>query len=93
MSVMSNYKFTQPYKVEFIGDYKQHKGNPALLRSDSMLKAIGKSINIRVKLSFIVKTYLSNFQSRINHIEPISMESTIAFGIGKHTIALLVKLS
>jgi len=48
MSVVSNYKFTQPNKVEFIGDYKEHKGNPALLRSDSMLKAIGKSINIRV---------------------------------------------
>lgn len=48
MSVVSNYKFTQPNKVEFIGDYKQHKGNPALLRYDSMLKAIGKSINIRV---------------------------------------------
>ncbi len=48
MSVVSNYKFAQPNKVEFIGDYKQHKGNPALLRSDSMLKAIGKSINIRV---------------------------------------------
>lgn len=31
-----------------IGDYKTHKGNPGLLRSDSMLKAIGKSINIRV---------------------------------------------
>ena len=31
-----------------MGDYKSHKGNPALLRSDSMLKAIGKSINIRV---------------------------------------------
>lgn len=48
MSVVSNYKFTHPNKVKFIGDYKQHKGNPALLRSDSMLKAIGKSINIRV---------------------------------------------
>lgn len=48
MSVVSNYKFTQPNKVELIGDYKQHKGNPALLRSDSMLKAIGKSVNIRV---------------------------------------------
>ncbi|HNV50195.1 MAG TPA: hypothetical protein PKH57_04545 [Bacteroidales bacterium] len=48
MSVLSNYKFTEPDKVELIGDYKQHKGNPALLRSDSMLKAIGKSINIRV---------------------------------------------
>lgn len=48
MSVVSNYRFTHPDKVEYIGDYKQHKGNPALLRSDSMLKAIGKSINIRV---------------------------------------------
>lgn len=48
MSVVSNYKFTQPNKIELIGDYKQHKGNPSLLRSDSMLKAIGKSINIRV---------------------------------------------
>ncbi|RZD15812.1 MAG: hypothetical protein EVJ46_09855 [Candidatus Acididesulfobacter guangdongensis] len=48
MSIVSNYKFTAPDKIEFIGDYKQHKGNPALLRSDSMLKAIGKSINIRV---------------------------------------------
>ena len=48
MSVVSNYKFTQSKKVDFVGDYKQHKGNPSLLRSDSMLKAIGKSINIRV---------------------------------------------
>lgn len=48
MSVVSNYKFTLPYKIDFISDYRQHKGNPSLLRSDSMLKAIGKSINIRV---------------------------------------------
>lgn len=48
MSVVSNYKFIKPNKVNFVGDYKQHKGSPALLRSDSMLKAIGKSINIRV---------------------------------------------
>lgn len=48
MSIVSNYKFTQPDTVEFVGDYKKHKGNPSLLRSDSMLKAIGKSINIRV---------------------------------------------
>lgn len=31
-----------------LGDYTTHQGNPSLLRSDSMLKAIGKSINIRV---------------------------------------------
>ncbi len=48
MSVVSNYKFTQPNRVQLVGDYTQHKGNPSLLRSDSMLKAIGKSINIRV---------------------------------------------
>jgi len=48
MSIVSNYKYTPPNKVEYVGDYKQHKGNPGLLRSDSMLKAIGKSINIRV---------------------------------------------
>lgn len=48
MSIVSNYRYTEPTNIEFIGDYKQHKGNPALLRSDSMLKAIGKSINIRV---------------------------------------------
>lgn len=48
MSIVSNYKFSNPDNLSFVGDYKTHKGNPALLRSDSMLKAIGKSINIRV---------------------------------------------
>ena len=48
MSIVSNYRLHKPDKIEFIGDYKQHKGNPSLLRSDSMLKATGKSINIRV---------------------------------------------
>jgi len=48
MSVVSNYKFTKPNEIQLVGDYTQHKGNPSLLRSDSMLKAIGKSINIRV---------------------------------------------
>ena len=48
MSVVSNYQFEQPNNIKLAGDYKTHKGNPSLLRSDSMLKAIGKSINIRV---------------------------------------------
>lgn len=47
MSIVNNYKYTNG-SVECIGDYKSHKGNPSILRSDSMLKAIGKSINIRV---------------------------------------------
>lgn len=48
MSIVSNYEYKPPYEIKFIGDYKQHKGNPSLLRSDSMLKAIAKAINIRV---------------------------------------------
>lgn len=48
MSVVSNYRYLGEENIEFVGDYKTHKGNPALLRSDSMLKAIGKAINIRV---------------------------------------------
>lgn len=49
MSIVSNYKYDKKQNnISFIGDYKSHKGNPSLLRSDSMLKAIGKSINIRV---------------------------------------------
>ena len=48
MSVVSNYKFEQPDTIQLVGDYKAHKGQPSLMRSDSMLKAIGKSINIRV---------------------------------------------
>ncbi|MDR1793286.1 MAG: hypothetical protein LBR36_07605 [Bacteroidales bacterium] len=48
MSIVSNYKYINQNNIQLIGDYTQHKGNPSLLRSDSMLKAIGKSINIRV---------------------------------------------
>jgi hypothetical protein len=47
MSIVNNYKYDNG-QVNYIGDYKAHKGNPSILRSDSMLKAIGKSINIRV---------------------------------------------
>lgn len=49
MSVVWNWEFTPATKnVVCIGDYRTHQGNPGLLRSDTMLKAIGKSINIRV---------------------------------------------
>ncbi len=49
MSILSNYEFDKTEKiVKWIGDYTTHKGNPSLLRSDSMLKAIGKLISIRV---------------------------------------------
>jgi hypothetical protein len=51
MSIVWNWELKQVGKNEepiCLGDYKSHRGNPGLLRSDSMLKAIGKSINIRV---------------------------------------------
>lgn len=49
MSVVWNWEFIAKNKdLACIGDYKTHQGNPGLLRSDTMLKAIGKSINIRV---------------------------------------------
>ncbi|MDR0977864.1 MAG: hypothetical protein LBL71_02375 [Endomicrobium sp.] len=48
MSIVSNYKYTAPNHITLLGDYKTHKGIPSLLRFDSMLKAIGKSINIKV---------------------------------------------
>ena len=49
MSIVSNYKYLpQSDSLQYLGDYKSHKGIPSILRSDSMLKAIGKSINIRV---------------------------------------------
>ena len=47
MSIVWNWEYRDG-KLKCIGDYKTHQGNPGLLRSDSMLKAIGKSINIRV---------------------------------------------
>jgi hypothetical protein len=51
MSVTWNWELKKSDgKEKFIclGDYNSHQGNPSLLRSDTMLKAIGKSINIRV---------------------------------------------
>lgn len=49
MSVVWNWEFTPATKsLVCIGDYRTHQGNPGLLRSDTMLKAMGKSINIRV---------------------------------------------
>ncbi len=49
MSVVWNWEYDPETKeLKCIGDYRTHQGNPGLLRSDTMLKAIGKSINIRV---------------------------------------------
>ena len=49
MSIINNYSYNLGL-IDFLGDYSTHKGNPSLLRSDSMLKAIGKSANIRTNI-------------------------------------------
>ena len=49
MSVVWNWEyFKDKNKLTCIGDYTTHRGTPGLIRSDTMLKAIGKSIAIRV---------------------------------------------
>ena len=49
MSIVWNWQlYPETGEIKCIGDYTTHQGNPGLLRSDTMLKAIGKSINIRV---------------------------------------------
>lgn len=48
MSIVWNWELKSNKTLVCIGDYNTHEGNPGLLRSDSMLKAIGKSINIRI---------------------------------------------
>lgn len=81
MSVVWNWEL-ESYKsginLTCIGDYKTHQGNPGLLRSDSMLKASGKSINIRVssfkasKIPIIVlgNTPITNsYYSKVDHLK------------------------
>ncbi len=77
MSVVWNWEL-QKNKLVCIGDYKTHQGNPGLLRSDSMLKAIGKSINIRVssfkasKIPIIImgNTPVTNsYYSKVDHLK------------------------
>lgn len=49
MGIVNNYRYNKTnLSFEFFGRYNEHKGVPSLLRSDSMLKAIGKAVNIRM---------------------------------------------
>lgn len=81
MSIVWNWEFKKGnsgVSLTCIGDYKTHRGTPGLLRSDSMLKAIGKSINIRVssskasKIPIIVlgNTPITNsYYSKVDHLK------------------------
>ena len=51
MSIVWNWQLLnekEKFSLKCLGDYKTHSGTPGLLRSDSMLKAIGKSIAVRI---------------------------------------------
>ena len=49
MSLVWNWEYdVQTSHIREIGDYRTHQGRPSFTRSDSILKAIGKCIDIRV---------------------------------------------
>jgi hypothetical protein len=78
MSIVWNWELQKNKSLVCIGDYKTHQGNPGLLCSDSMLKAIGKSINVRVssfktsKIPIIImgSTPITNsYYSKVDHLK------------------------
>jgi len=78
MSIVWNWELQKNKSLVCIGDFKTHQGNPGLLRSDSMLKAIGKSINIRVssfkasRIPIIImgNTPITNsYYSKVDHLK------------------------
>lgn len=74
MGIVNNYRYEEDDVFSFCGDYTTHKGNPSLLRSDSMLKAIGKSINIRVDSAFgkrIPIIILGNSPITLNYVSKV----------------------
>ena len=49
MSLVWNWEYdVETSQIREIGDYRTHQGRPSFTRSDSILKAIGKCIDIRV---------------------------------------------
>jgi hypothetical protein len=81
MSVAWNWELRKTGSKEeliCLGDYNSHQGNPSLLRSDTMLKAIGKSIDIRVssykaaKIPIVIigNTPISNsYYEKVDHLK------------------------
>ena len=84
MSIVNNYTYEpQTKRVVLIGDLTTHKGIPSILRSDSMLKAIGKSVNIRVsgfsssKIPIIVLGNSPISKSYISKVDFLKMSGVI----------------
>lgn len=82
ISIVNNWKYNNNGEVTCIGDVKTHKGNPSLLRSDSMLKAIGKSLNIRVSSKIASKipiVVVGNTPISLNYSEKSARLSKLGF--------------
>lgn len=77
MSIVWNWELktgSRGMELNCVGDYRTHQGNPGLLRSDTMLKAIGKSLNVRVssiKASKIPILVLGNTPISANYYEKV----------------------
>jgi len=79
MSLVWNWEFDINTKeIIYLGDYTSHRGIPSLLRSDTVLKAIGKSVNIRVsspkssRIPIIVlgnTPITKNYYNHIDHLK------------------------
>lgn len=78
MSLVWNWELNKNGLISEIGDYKTHQGRPGLLRSDSILKAIEKCINIRVfdfqsaKIPLIVlgnTPITETYYSKVDHLK------------------------
>lgn len=77
MSIVNNYELKSNGEIVYIGDKNTHIASPSLIRSDSVLKAIGKAINIRVsgseaeKIPFVIlgNTNISkNYEIKIDNL-------------------------
>lgn len=83
MSIVWNWEYKkESSELRCIGNYKTHQGNPGLLRSDSMLKAIGKSANIRassLKSSKIPIVIIGNTPITNNYYDKVDYLKNMGF--------------
>lgn len=83
MSIVWNWQyFKDSHKIVEIGDFMTHQGRPSFTCSDSILKAIGKCIGIRVssyessKIPIIVignAPLFNGFCKKIDHLKRVGM--------------------
>ena len=90
ISIVWNWEYNpRTGELKCICDYRSHTGNPSLLRSDSMLKAIGKCTNIRIssiKASRIPIFVIGNTPVGASYIKKV--DNLKMFGIVQGFISL-----